>query len=160
MALTAIESFRGAKNKHPTILCVCDCGRHRIVRSTKFRLGLVTMCGACAKTLASARGAITRRKFSDSERIIGDRYSVYKNNAKRKNLLFDLPREVFSNLLMGSCTYCGSKDSVGVDRVDSQLGYLESNCVSCCSDCNYAKREMSREKFLSLVERIHAHQSQ
>ena len=32
-------------------------------------------------------------------------------------------------------------------------------CAPCCSDCNYAKREMSQESFLNLVARIYAHQS-
>lgn len=49
MALTPIESFKGAKNKHPTTRCVCDCGKERVVRTTRLRRGLVTMCADCAK---------------------------------------------------------------------------------------------------------------
>ena len=37
--------------------------------------------------------------------------------------------------------------------------YSAANCVPCCSDCNYAKREMSQESFKNLVARIYAHQS-
>ena len=46
-----------------------------------------------------------------------------------------------------------------LDRVDSSLGYTAANCDPCCSDCNYAKREMSRASFLNLIAKIHAHQS-
>lgn len=159
MPLTPIESFVGAKNKHPTTRCLCDCGNERIVRTTRLRLGLVTMCGSCAKTAAARRGAETRRKLSDDERVTNDRYSTYKQNAKKRGVAFDLSLTQFSSLLKKSCIYCGTDDRIGIDRVDSSLGYFDGNCASCCSDCNYAKREMSSESFLNLVARIHAHQS-
>ena len=46
MSLTEIKRFKGAKNKHPTTLCKCDCGRERLVRTSRFKLGQVTMCAA------------------------------------------------------------------------------------------------------------------
>ena len=159
MALTPIESFAGAKNKHPTTRCICDCGKERIVRTTRLRLGLVTMCGACAKTAATKRGADTRRKLSAAQRAASDRYSTYKQNAKRRGIAFDLPLPLFSALLEKSCVYCGADERIGIDRVDSSLGYTAANCDPCCSDCNYAKREMSRASFLNLIAKIHANQS-
>ena len=159
MSLTAIESFVGAKNRHPTTRCVCSCGKERVVRTTKLRLGLVTMCGSCAKTAAAKRGAETRRKLSDDERIVNDRYSTYKQNAKKRGIAFDIPLPLFSSLLKMECAYCGTDDRIGIDRIDSLMGYFEANCAPCCSDCNYAKREMSKESFLNLIARIHAHQS-
>lgn len=159
MALIPIESFPGAKNKHPTTRCVCDCGNERVVRTTRLRLGLVTMCAACAKKLAGKLGAETRRKLSADERATSDRYSTYKQNAKKRGLSFDVSLPLFTSLIGQPCAYCGSEDRVGVDRLDSDLGYFVENCAPCCSDCNYAKREMSKESFLNLVARIHAHQS-
>ena len=159
MALTEIKRFKGAKNKHPTTLCRCDCGGERLVRTTRFKLGLVNMCATCARADGAKRGAETRRKLSDDERVASDRYSVYKQNAKRRGVDFDIDLPLFSSLLGRVCTYCGTRDRIGVDRVDSSLGYSAVNCVPCCSDCNYAKREMSKESFLNLVARIYAHQS-
>lgn len=159
MSLTPIESFKGAKNKHPTTRCICDCGKERVVRTTRLRLGIVNMCGACAKTAASKRGAETRRKLSDEDRVTNDRYSIYKQNAKRRGIAFDIHLSLFSSLVKRSCIYCGTNDRVGIDRVDNSLGYFSANCDPCCADCNYAKREMSNESFLNLVARIYAHQS-
>lgn len=159
MALTEIKSLKGAKNKHPTTLCKCDCGGERLVRTTRFKLGLVTMCAACARADGAKRGAETRRKLSDDERVARDRYSVYKQNAKRRGVAFDIALPIFSSLLGKACTYCGTHERIGVDRVDSSLGYSAENCAPCCSDCNYAKREMSQESFLNMVARIYAHQS-
>ena len=159
MALAEIKRFKGAKNKHPTTLCKCDCGGERLVRTTRFKLGLVNMCATCARADGAKRGAETRRKLSDDERVASDRYSAYKQNAKRRGVDFDIDLPLFSSLLDKVCTYCGTRDRIGVDRVDSSLGYSADNCAPCCSDCNYAKREMSKESFLNLVARIYAHQS-
>lgn len=159
MSLTPIECFKGTKKKHPTTRCICDCGKERIVRTTKLRLGLVTMCGSCAKKEASKRGGKTRRKLSDEERLTNFRYGIYKQNAKRKEMEFDIPLQLFSGLIEQECIYCGTDTRIGVDRIDSSLGYTPSNCAPCCSDCNYAKREMSTDDFLNLVARIYAYQS-
>ena len=46
----------------------------------------------------------------------------------------------------------------GIDRVDSSLGYINENCVSCCRTCNYAKLEMNIKDFLDWVQRISKYQ--
>lgn len=45
----------------------------------------------------------------------------------------------------------------GIDRVDSAQGYVLTNVVPCCKQCNRAKSDLSREEFLTWVERVHAH---
>lgn len=44
-----------------------------------------------------------------------------------------------------------------IDRVDSSIGYIVSNCVACCSQCNYAKRTAPAEQFLQWVKRVYEH---
>jgi hypothetical protein len=46
----------------------------------------------------------------------------------------------------------------GIDRLDSKVGYVEENVVSCCADCNFAKQRLSKSQFLDLVKRIAIHQ--
>ncbi len=158
MALTAIEVIKGSKGRHPMTRCICDCGRERIVRSTKLRRGLVTMCAICAKQDAAKRGAETRRKWTPDELAIADRYSVYKANANKKGFAFEISMEFFFSITAQPCAYCGTTEKIGIDRIESSTGYLYGNCAPCCADCNYAKRNLSRESFLALVERIHAYQ--
>jgi DNA repair exonuclease SbcCD ATPase subunit len=57
------------------------------------------------------------------------------------------------------CVYCGANERIGIDRINSSLGYSVENCEPCCADCNYAKRDMDKETFLNLIARIYAHQS-
>jgi hypothetical protein len=117
------------------------------------------MCADCAKIAAAKRGAETRRKLSDEEREIHEKYSMYKQNAKRRGIAFGISLEVFSSLVSKACIYCGTNERIGVDRIDSSLGYSVENCEPCCADCNYAKRDMDKETFFRLIARIYAHQS-
>ena len=44
---------------------------------------------------------------------------------------------------------------VGVDRVDSDKFYDIDNCVPCCEECNKMKLNMTTEKFLGHINKIH-----
>lgn len=157
-SLLVIEIIRGAKHVHPQARFVCACGRERIARATSVRRGLITQCAPCAKAAAAKRGG-DKRRLPEQERRNRDRWSVYRQNAKAKRLLFDLSLQQFALLLAAPCDYCGAAPSGGVDRLDSTLGYTVANCAPCCSTCNYAKRELSRDVFIDWVQRVHDHQS-
>jgi len=42
----------------------------------------------------------------------------------------------------------------GIDRIDSKLGYVKSNCIPCCKVCNQMKMEKDIDLFLSQVRKI------
>jgi hypothetical protein len=85
-------------------------------------------------------------------------YRSYVNRAKVKGLEFFLSFEEFKELINQPCKYCGSIDSIGVDRQNSTIGYNKENSVPCCSICNYMKLDRSEEVFLSHVDRVASHQ--
>jgi hypothetical protein len=157
--LEPIEYYKGSKNAHPTVLCRCSCGNTRVVRQTRLRRGLVTMCAKCAKAEAAIKGASTRRRFTEEEIAMRNKRSEYKQNAKRRGIAFLLGQDEFGVIVSELCRYCGTRNGVGVDRLDNLKGYTRENSVPCCDKCNYAKRDMTETEFLNLVERIHAHQS-
>ena len=105
---------------------------------------------------ASENGKETKKKYSELPK---SRFSIYKRAAIKKNLEFALSLEEFIKLTSQQCYYCNDftrdKDYVGIDRIDSNLGYISSNCVSCCRDCNLAKNKLSQEQFTDLVKRIY-----
>lgn len=160
MALKEIESFRGAKNKHPMTRCVCDCGRERMVRTTRFRLGLVTHCAVCARAQGAIKGGLKRRLPVDVA-MTRDVMGVYFGNARRRGLEFSLTEDEVGFIIRDNCWYCGTPadPTNGIDRQDNAQGYTTKNVVPCCSTCNYAKRDMSSDSFLTWAMRIHEHQS-
>lgn len=155
--LTPIQSFRGAKSKHSTTLCRCDCGEERLVRTSKLRLGLVTMCATCARREAAKRGGVSR-SLPAQEAKARERFGIYIANARRRGLEFELSFERATQLMSQSCRYCGETPAGGIDRMRNDIGYTHDNSASCCSLCNYAKREMSVEQFLEWARKINDHQ--
>jgi hypothetical protein len=85
-------------------------------------------------------------------------FGAYRNRAVRKNIPFELSRDQFSVIRLGSCTYCGKPNTEthrnGIDRVDSSKGYELSNCVACCGECNHAKRDIASDIFIQKCEDI------
>ncbi len=152
-----LESIKGAKNRHPQVRFRCACGKERTARATKVRLGIISLCANCAKSAAAKRGA-DKRRLPEKERVLRDRWSMYKCNAKAKGVEMRLSFQEFESLFSSPCDYCGG-DGGGIDRIDSSRGYVLDNVAPCCSKCNYAKRDMSRADFLSWVQSVHDHQS-
>lgn len=76
---------------------------------------------------------------------IKSQFLNYKNNAKRKNIEFDISFEEFLNFENKPCNYCGTitESFIGIDRVNNNVGYLINNCVSCCKICNSGKKNNS-----------------
>ena len=71
-------------------------------------------------------------------------YGMYRRSAKRRKKFFNLTFEQFKSFLHVPCHYCGSitKNIIGLDRVDNNIGYLMDNCVSCCKVCNIGKNNL------------------
>lgn len=79
-------------------------------------------------------------------------YNDYMRNAKkRKDKEFRLSFDEFTKLVNSACHYCGHKvdnEVNGIDRVDNDLGYIASNCVSCCKKCNRIKYIYHKDFFI------------
>lgn len=86
-----------------------------------------------------------RDKINQQSRNIDKRFAKAKNRAKRKNIIFNLSLEEFSQEATKPCYYCAnllgkpSVVGVGLDRKDSTKGYTIDNVVACCTFCNTKK---------------------
>ena len=77
-------------------------------------------------------------------------YGAYKYRALRKNFAFELSIEEFKKLTSENCYYCNKIPSHkmhpgryngdylynSLDRIDNSKGYILSNCITACGDCN------------------------
>jgi len=80
---------------------------------------------------------------------LNGRLMMYKSNAKKRNLPFEITIEEFSEFWQKPCSYCGSEiETVGIDRVDSSIGYITGNLVACCKICNQSKNDLSYEEWI------------
>ena len=99
----------------------------------------------------------------NSKRNVNDKYKVgyYKNRAEKNSITYDVEDEIMIKLFHEPCVYCGmeitDKKLNGVDRLNNDLGYVESNIVSCCEMCNYMKRCMDSYIFIKKCDHILTH---
>ena len=84
-----------------------------------------------------------------------NRYNIYKKNAKRRGFVFNLTKEEFYTLTSLNCHYCGDFNNYnGIDRIESNIGYIEDNCVPCCEYCNKMKLDYSTDFWLNHIKKV------
>lgn len=153
-----VAKSRSTRNGRSYWLCECDCGNK--VTVAYLNLGRCTFSCGCLRS-----EACKKRERAKNHPTHGVILSYYKRNAKMRNLEWSLSPEVFTRLVTGDCFYCGAPPRnakvsgrviqySGVDRVRNELGYIEPNCVSCCTTCNKAKLAMSLDEFRTWVLRV------
>ncbi len=156
----------------------CICGnietapKHSLLQSKKSRN--TYCCSTCRKNKLSEWSKTACVRYKDPiEGKCSTLISNYKSKAKRKKWEFKLTFAEFKDLVTSNCHYCNlepnkcridnskSRQGIsrvyfnGVDRVDSSKGYVLNNVVSCCEDCNKAKRNLSYKQFIDLITRIY-----
>ncbi len=158
--------------------CQCECGNIATKKGVNLASGSTSSCGCIGKSNFSSSN--TRRKYHET--TLNYEYTSHVKSAKNRNLIY-LKRDVWLSFIRLPCNYCGSIDvhtfmdrylkakrlakhftseeikkyevsMNGIDRIDSSLGYIVSNCVSCCKRCNYMKNSLSLEAFIAHVNKI------
>lgn len=159
--------------------CLCDCGKTVRVRARALKCGDTQSCGCfrLARLREAMIGPKPERWLPKGEAGFRLVLQSYKNNARKRDIAWDIADEHFRVLTKGYCFYCGAppmqvscryKKDIdpelqanvkyrynGVDRVQNELGYKVDNCVSCCGACNVAKGTMSQEEFLNWVRCVY-----
>ena len=124
-------------------------------------------CG-CMQSKRSRRVVGSGRRSAEGTRVeINNLISIYKSNARKRDVPFDLTYIQFETLVDSECYFCGDTGGntlrkrgyndysyTGIDRVDNSVGYLPSNCVSCCSWCNRAKNNGTLSNFVDKCKKI------
>lgn len=133
-------------------------------KNSKNRDGLSLWCKSCFKDYNSQPDRQERISVLNRERAampgakekraalaqtLGKKFVTYKHGAKVRGHAFNLTKDEFSSFWQVPCTYCGSEvATIGIDRIDSSIGYSFDNCVSCCTMCNTMKLNHSLDEWL------------
>lgn len=150
----------------PLVRCQCECGKLTIASLWDVRQGKTKTCG------------LNHPHYED--RSLPAFNSIYNHSYKQRALAagleFTITKEEFRELSQRNCHYCGSAPMAnsyrgsrgafktgnnlsqyvynGLDRIDSNKGYVLSNVVPCCGICNHAKHTMSYDDFIAWIDRI------
>lgn len=96
-------------------------------------------------------------KSSQPNKQINKIFKYYKDT--------DLTINEFAYLISQPCYYCNTLNSNnwnnfkynGLDRINNNLNHNKNNIVPCCKYCNYAKRNMTYNDFISHINKIKAY---
>ncbi|UOF79879.1 Zn-finger containing protein [Caudoviricetes sp.] len=96
---------------------------------------------------------IGREAYSAKMREYGKkpkyRYRTLLRRAHDRSIHFELTLAQCEQMWSQPCYYCGGTPKLqGIDRVDSNRGYVISNCVSCCRKCNVSKMDMNIDEYI------------
>ena len=119
-------------------------------------------CGQITANLANdslRRAAVS--KALETPGPLNSRQKQVLRNTRRRMLsqcgleLDNKTLKAISKMLRCPCHYCGEK-SVGLDRLDSFIcpSYELTNLVPCCKLCNSMKHTLTKNQFLSHVQKI------
>lgn len=155
----------------------CRCGAEVVTLPCHIQSGRRKSCGCYRRQLHADRLKQIHefKRSSPGSRAAKVLYTRYRHAAKLRGLAFELLREDFMSLVAQPCSYCGNPPSnvqsyrdyriadkfyeeikySGIDRVNNEAGYVLGNCTPCCSTCNLAKRDMSRDQFLNWVKKVY-----
>ena len=156
--LTVIQRDKGTR-RGVVWKCLCTCGSNISVRAYDLKIGKTKSCGCYYRET---------RHIEYGEATFHSTLRDYKGGAKQRGLSFELTEDHFRTLTQKECFYCGdiprnlakSKSNNGdftyngIDRLDSNKGYIITNCVPCCRICNRAKSNLTIEEWGSYIKRL------
>lgn len=75
--------------------------------------------------------------------------------ARVRDFSFELSEKQYIEIINKECIYaCPSCNKVGVDRIDSELGYTIENCQPMCGNHNIMKNRFETSKFKELCSSV------
>jgi hypothetical protein len=169
--LTAIKSTDKRMGSNVVWECLCDCGNICYADSGSLKTGNTKSCG-CLKVASGKRNIELVNKKSRlpvGYAACNQLFGRYRREALSRGLSFSLTVEKFREITSKNCFYCGVEPLQGhyyqkfmngsyvyngIDRLDNNIGYEESNIVTCCWSCNQMKADRTKEQFIEHIRRI------
>lgn len=147
--------------KRSVYLCKCDCGKILEVVGQNLKTGNSKSCGCLAREKRSGENSILWKGVGK----LKAEFNRQRRGAVSRGLEFSLTVGQVESLFNSNCFYCDSEPVQdnrglirnGIDRLDSTKGYVFSNTVPCCAQCNEMKNSTSYGEFLHKITKIYHH---
>jgi len=146
-------------------LFMCDCGNEKVINIQLVRRPNGTKSCGCLKqkNLNHKKGFYSNKWLGET--LIPLTYiNSVKRRAKQKNREYSLTEKYLYNLLIEQnfkCKLSGIELSIdlsnftaSIDRIDSNIGYIEGNIQWLHKDVNYIKYSLSEKELFYICQKI------
>lgn len=147
-------------------LCECECGKLKEIIGYNLRSGHSKSCGCQTYKIKS-----NHQNWNGYEEISGTFFNAIKDNARNRDLIFDISIEYIWDLFLKQNRKCAlsgleltlpqkCKDNIhtaSLDRIDSTKGYIKGNVQWIHKDINVMKMDLIEEKFFNYCKLIYEH---
>lgn len=149
-------------NKNYHVLAKCECGYENYINCGRIANG---ESQSCKCILVGSNN----KKWTGIGEINGKILYQIKASAKKRNIEYSISDEFLLELLIKQNKKCfltgldlifsgdNKKHTASLDRIDSNLGYIESNVVWVHKDINILKNSFSWSYILNICERINTY---
>lgn len=144
-----------AKDKHHKFrwLCLCNCGKEKIINAASLMLGLSTSCGFCERV-----------NFTGFKDISGVFWRKFRDSGLRREYEFDIDLEYVWNIYEQQGRKCAlsnlpikfhknydnpNEQTASIDRVNSNLGYVQGNIQIIHKRLNRIKTICNNKEFIA-----------
>jgi len=149
-------------------ICTCECGHEQFVPLNNLMNGSSTQCNSCGHIESGKK----RRK--GHELISGDMWSQIKNNAEKKDILFNLRIEEAWDIFVSQDNKCKlsafpiklsgypydkENTTAKLQLLLPQLGYKKDNVIWVHKDVSKMIGNYNVDKFLMIAEEVYLHTS-
>ena len=134
-----------------------ECGKEYTKCSEASTLYCSIECRKAKRNRLQKEKRIEIRQYPEKylKTIIDRIYKTYKSSAFRHGRKFELVKEDMYLFYQKDCYYCGDNmKTVGIDRIDNNLGYTKTNTVPCCKYCNWMKNSHGADEFIEHCRKI------
>ncbi len=135
----SVQKIRGATAYD----CKCECGHEQMCVGSPLKQGSSTQCKKCANVSSGLKNRLPPFKYLWNRLV---------RSAECRDIHCNITYEQFIKFVeLKQCHYCertlnwyvsskqGNSLACQIDRMDSNKGYVEDNCVVCCKFCNSIK---------------------
>lgn len=147
-----------------SMTCCKNCYQREYVASNKLKRICIT-CSSESSKGSWYKGPKCSKCYHNSRykqnrgKTLGQKYCHMLSGSKRRNSITDITKTDYALLLALGCFYCGRNlyESTGhsLDKIDSDGGYVLSNVLPCCGDCNSVRMNiLTVEETLKVIQLI------
>ena len=130
--LTVLKKMDNNRHGQLMWLCLCDCGKEKIIRGNNLKSGDIKSCGCLHREIMTQHGHLKNGKTSKTydvwhnmiQRCINPKNKYYKNYGGR-GIKVCKRWMTFENFLIDMNE---SPGGYAIDRIDNDKGYYKSNC--------------------------------